>query len=93
MEEINEEVVIAEEQRDNRSNTKIEQLKSEFEALINSSGVSEFVVAKLDTMKTLIDECAKLILKGDMISDDLYDQMSEIQVEFEESTNPSDVAI
>jgi hypothetical protein len=28
-----------------------------------------------------------------MISDDLYDQMSEIQVEFEESTNPSDVAI
>ena len=93
MEEINEEVVIAEEQRDNRSNAKIEQLKSEFEALINSSGVSEFVVAKLDTMKTLIDECTKLILKGDMISDDLYDQMSEIQVEFEESTNPSDVAI
>lgn len=93
MKEINEEVVIAEEQRDNRSNAKIEQLKSEFEALINSSEVSEFVVAKLDTMRTIIDECVKLISKGDMISDDLYDQMSEIQAEFEESTNPSDVAI
>lgn len=89
--EVSEEATLVEEQRTNVSVSKTEKLKLDFESFVASMEFSDFV--QIDSMKNIIEEGIDLVLKGDMISDELYDRIDEIVNELEESDNPNDIAL
>lgn len=91
--EVSEEATLFDEKRSNESTSKSDKLKSDFELFVTTLELSDFAANQIEPMRKIIDESIALVLNGDMISDEIYDQIDEISNELEESENPNDIAL